>query len=71
VSRCLQQNLVGASTLTLSKMYTAVLIYSVCVELNANVNFQHAALELSVDTEFLLSGTLLFMYVMIFVVVCK
>jgi len=40
-------------------MYTIALIHSVCVKLTANVNFQHAALKCSVDSEFLVSGRLL------------
>jgi len=48
----------NTGTSTLNKMYTTALIHSTCVELNANVNFQHAALQLSVDSEFLLSGRL-------------
>jgi len=45
-------------------MYTTDLLHSACVELNINVNFQHAALEFILDSEFLLSGRLfLHMYV--------
>jgi len=48
----------NTGTSTLNKMYTADLIHSACVELKVNVHFQHAALEFSVDSEFLLSGRL-------------
>jgi len=49
-------------------MYTTDL-HSACVELNANVNFQHAALELSIDSEFLLSGRL-FLDIYVFNDIC-
>jgi len=56
----------NTGTATLNKMYATDFLHSACVELNADVNFQQAALELSVDSEFLLSGRLLFMYLMTF-----
>jgi len=72
--RCLQQIVVrqyryvntgNTGTSTLNKMYATDLIHAACVKLNANVNFQQVALELSVDSEYLLSGRL-FLHIYVF-----
>jgi len=46
-------------------MYTTDLLHSACVRLNVNMNFQHATLELSVYSKFLLLGRL-FLYIYVF-----
>jgi len=64
VCRCLQQNVVwqyryvNTGTSTLSKVSTTDLIPSACVKLSSNAKCEHAALEHSVDSEFLLSDRL-------------
>jgi len=50
-------------------MYTTNLIHSACVELNANAKCEHAALELSADSKFLLSGKL-FLHIYVFDDIC-
>jgi len=50
-------------------MFATDLIHSACVELNANDKFEHATRELSIDSEFLLSGKL-FVHIYVFNDIC-